>query len=139
MSKLNIEFVKPPATHWLSFLTLYKDLEDCIRYVHPAEDNYKVYSLRFYELLLRAATEFESICKEKIIELNLKKKANYKYGIKDYFLLNKHFDFKLAKVHVGFLFPEVKFIQPLKNWKEKHILEWYRYAPKQCGCPRDFA
>jgi len=126
VSKLNIDIVKPPATHWLSFLTLYKDLEDSIRYVHPAEDNYKVYSLRFYELLLRAATEFESICKEKIIELNLNKKANYKYGIKDYFLLNKHFDYKLAKVRVGFLFPKVKFIQPLKNWKEKHILEWYQ-------------
>jgi hypothetical protein len=126
MNKLNIEFVKPPTSHWLSFQILYRDLEECIRYVHPAEENYKVYSLRFYELLLRAATEFESLCKEKVIELKLVEKSVTKYGIKDYFLLNAHYEHKLAKVQVGFLFPEVTFIQPLASWKKTHTLDWYQ-------------
>ncbi len=43
---------------------LHNDLEESLRYVNPSAEHFKVYSLRFYELLIRASTEFESVSKE---------------------------------------------------------------------------
>ena len=40
-----------------------RDLNEIFDFVEPSNDNTSVYSHRIYELLLRAATEFESNCK----------------------------------------------------------------------------
>ena len=116
--------INPPSIYWNSFSTLYSDLEESLRYVNPIKEHFNVYSLRFYELLIRASTEFESLCKEKVIELKLSKSKEL--SIKDYYLLNNHFEKKLSKVSVGYLFPSPLFINPLEEWKKSHQLSWYK-------------
>lgn len=62
----------PQSTpYWENFKLLLFDLEETFRYVQPIDEHMRVYSLRYYELLLRASTEFESACKDKLIELKL--------------------------------------------------------------------
>lgn len=118
--------VKPPSIYWNSFKMLHNDLEESLRYVNPSAEHFKVYSLRFYELLIRASTEFESVCKERVAELKLSKSKSKDFTIKEYYLLNKHFENKLAKVSVGYLFPEPLFVNPLEQWKKSHQLDWYK-------------
>ena len=118
--------IKAPSIYWSSFKLLYDDLEDSFRFVNPTEDHLSVYSLRFYELLIRASTEFESICKDKVEEFNLSKKKRKDFDIKDYHLLNAHFDNKPSAISIGFVFSDPLFVKPLEGWKIDHSLDWYK-------------
>jgi len=118
--------IKSPSVYWSSFKLLYDDLEDSFRYVNPTNDHFKVYSLRFYELLIRASTEFESICKDKVEELKLSKKKREAFDIKDYYLLNAHFKNKPSGISIGFVFSDPLFVKPLEEWSRAHTLTWYK-------------
>lgn len=49
--------------HWRYFIALEQDLEGTTRYVEPAEDNFKTYSVEFTRLLLSACSEIDVVCK----------------------------------------------------------------------------
>lgn len=54
----------PEAKRYLqSFEILKRDLQLLFEFIEPCPDNYLAYSLRTFELLLRACTEIESNCK----------------------------------------------------------------------------
>ncbi len=78
------------GTFWSALSTIYSDLEDTFRYTHPTIEHLNVYSLRYYELLLRAATEFESLCKSEIIRYKLSKKNMKDLNIVDFFKLEDY-------------------------------------------------
>lgn len=120
------KMVGAKSAYWESFKVLYSDLESSFRYVQPCELHLKVYSLRYYELLLRACTEFESICKERIEVLGLSNKKPDKLTIEDYYLLEKQKQKRLSNYQVIYSFDEFMFRHPLKAWKETHILNWYQ-------------
>lgn len=46
-----------------AYQMLEQDLREFFQYVEPSDEHEKVFSLRAYGLLLRAATEFETNCK----------------------------------------------------------------------------
>ena len=106
--------------------------------MHPVEDNLPVYSLRYYELLLRASTEFESVCKNEIANRTLSNKSAKDLNIEDYFKLEEFFRknnpskpgeapvHQLAAWKVGFLFDPIIYRQPLIPWKTTHVLPWYQ-------------
>jgi hypothetical protein len=117
------KIISPTSTYWESLKILCKDLESSYRYVQPDIIHFPVYSLRYYELLLRACTEFESLCSEKVKEYGLiKKKGNL--TIKDYYLLEARLN--LSKYAVGFYFDPILFVSPLANWGKDHKLTWYQ-------------
>ncbi|HRK54393.1 MAG TPA: hypothetical protein PK185_10805 [Cyclobacteriaceae bacterium] len=117
--------IKSPSIYWSSFKLLYDDLEDSFRFVNPTENHFTVYSLRFYELLIRASTEFESICKDKVEEFGLSTKKSRDYNIEDYYLLNAHFAGKPGRISIGYIFSEPLFVTPLEGWNSSHSLDWY--------------
>lgn len=121
-----MKIVKPPDIHWNSFKLLYKDLEESFRWVHPNIEHLSVYSLRFYELFIRASTEFESLCKAEVTQRKLSKTNPKSYTIKDYYLLNDYFESKPSKISVGFIFAEPIFVKPLMQWETSHSLGWYK-------------
>ena len=121
-----LDIITPPSVYWNSFLLLYKDLEETFRFVTPTKEHFSVYSFRYYDLLLRAATEFESICKDKLVELKLSNKGSDAFNIIDYHLLNAHFQQKPSGIRVGFLFSDPLFVHPLENWSTTHSLPWYQ-------------
>lgn len=122
------------GSFWSALSTIYADLESTFRYIHPVSDHLHVYSLRYYELLLRTATEFESVCKTEIINNRLSRKNIKDLNIEDFFKLEEHFKSlpiegpkkQLANWKVGYFFDPILYRQPLLPWKTTHILPWYR-------------
>src|SRR5688572_10841414 len=99
--KLNIPNVSNPSSHWKYFNMLYRDVEKSFEYVQPTDAHLKVYSLKYYEYLLRACTEFESVCKSELFRAELAKDGD-RLNIKDYAKLETHYERKLSSYEVGF-------------------------------------
>jgi len=83
---LNKNMLQDNSNHFInSFNLLTKDYLLIHEYIDPSDSNLHTYSHRNYELLLRLCTEFENLCKEKIIEKDApNKKKNLKSMILDY-------------------------------------------------------
>lgn len=122
---LNIPYVKTPSPHWQYFMMLYKDIEKSFEYVQPVDVHLKVYSLKYYEYLLRACTEFESVCKSELFKAELAKEGDW-LSIKEYSKLERHYERKLSSYEVGFRFDTMYFVRPLGSWATHHSLEWYQ-------------
>ena len=108
-----------------SFLIIVNDLRRITEFIEPVDVNLYVYSHRLHELLLRICTDFESICKEKLIEDGYTKKPD-QMNIYDYKTLEK--SLVLEKVEVGLLFwrPDIVYVQPFKDWSSANPpLIWY--------------
>lgn len=101
------------------------DLQKTLDYIEPEEDNLSVYSLRLYELLLRAATEFESNCKGVLLANGYKRKDNKDLNITDYHKLNEVMKLSDYKIGLSFWNSE-KIILPLSEWNTGHTLKWYQ-------------
>lgn len=100
------------------------DFKKAFEYVEPCDNNLKTYSQRLYELLLRACTEFEASAKA-ILCANSYQKSPDDFTIKDYKLINKASKLSEYKVSLLPWSPESKVLQPFKNWKKTHTLNWY--------------
>src|SRR5688500_5461239 len=118
------KMIKPTSSYWESSKVLYQALEDSFRHVNPVPEHFTVSSLRYYDLLLRAGTDFASLSRLKLIELRLSHKHPDDFNITDYFLLAKPLE--ITGYAVGYPFDPIQFREPLKNWKNSHKLGWYR-------------
>jgi hypothetical protein len=63
---------QPPAIP-IAALHLLEDLDRIFQFIEARDENAGMFSHRTYELLLRACTEFESVCKDLMMELSLAK------------------------------------------------------------------
>lgn len=100
------------------------DLKKVFEYVEPCDKNLETYSQRLYELLLRACTEFEANAKA-IICANSYHKSQDKLKMQDYRHINKATKLSDYKVSLLSWNPEPKELQPFKDWKGTHELDWY--------------
>lgn len=104
--------------------TLLADLMVALNFIEPDDANLTVYSNRLYELLLRAATEFESNCKGILIANGYRGKRR-DLGIEDYRNLDSVL--KLSEYEVVFSFwNSERTLTPLSSWKTSHTLGWYK-------------
>lgn len=98
------------------------DVHELFNYVEPCDANEKVYSHRLYELLLRAATEFETNCKA-ILEAN-HYSSSRNLNITDYYKLNRAT--KLADYKIVFhCWQDAHEWKPFDEWNVGHSLSWY--------------
>jgi hypothetical protein len=107
-----------------SFRLCMKDLRTFLEYVEPHDTNLNVFSHRTYELLLRACTEFEAVCKLVAAErgVALPKTANINH-YRD-LLTPLH----VAEAEVAFTFwnPSLHWFTPFRAWASSQPLSWYR-------------
>ncbi len=109
-----------------SFDILLSDFGRLTEFVEPSASNSNTYSFRIYELILRACTEFESICKELLVEGNYQKQPQY-LDITDYKTLESSLLLESIKVSLVGWSPENDFIQPFDGWsKNQPPLGWYQ-------------
>jgi len=109
-----------------SYRLLEKDLVETFDYVEPTRKNYSTYSHRFYQLLMRACTEFEANAKAILQGNGYTKK---KLDIRDYWKLNRACrlsDYGIINpVNDG---PD-RWITPFGDWKNAadfEPLSWYQ-------------
>ncbi len=115
---------------WRAYTLIEKDLLRLFEYAEPTDENIKIYSHRTYELLLRAATEFETNCK-RILESNgYRRRGNL--NIKDYFKINRSSKLGEYAIFLISWSPKKKLV-PFKEWKNKKewtdhdcSLSWYQ-------------
>jgi hypothetical protein len=106
-----------------AYRMLEDDLKIIFEFVEPSDDNCLTYSHRIYELLLRAATEFETNCKG-ILDANGYIK-NGNLSIIDYYKIEKAIRASKYEIYLDIWRPERKKIVPFKGWATGHKLEWY--------------
>lgn len=117
----------PPAAgpYLAAFSLLQRDFQRLSEYVAFNDDNLPVYSHRMYELLLRGCTEFESLCKELLVERAYAKKPS-DMTVMDYRMLEGPWHFELKMVGVLSWLPRTAYIQPFAGWSTADPpLPWY--------------
>lgn len=77
MNPLNVPIIKRPSPHWEFFKMLYTDFETSFQFIHLVESRFKVYSMRHYEFLLRACTEFENVRKGEVKKAGLARSGEH--------------------------------------------------------------
>lgn len=120
-----VKSIPPSSPHWEYFKMLYRDFEKSLEYIHPIESHFNVYSMRHYEFLLRACTEFESVCKGELYKAGLANQKDH-LNIKAYATLETYYRRKLSSYEVGFRFDPIYFVRPLESWATKGPLAWYQ-------------
>jgi hypothetical protein len=101
------------------------DLNEIFNFIEPCDDNLSVYSHQIYELLLRAATEFESNCKG-ILKSNNYAKDEKKWTVEDYYKISKAAMLSEYKVTFVRWATDHEF-KPFKEWppEKRKTLSWY--------------
>ena len=105
-----------------AFKIIEKDLENLFEYIEPDQSNFKVFSLKLYELFLRICTEYESNCKA-ILKANKYLKPENEWGIKSYNLIEV--SSKLSSYSVKISGLDKTFV-PFVDWKNDNSLSWYQ-------------
>lgn len=109
-----------------SFEILCSDFRRLTEYVEPTDANLKTFSHRLYELLLRACTDFESVCKEELVATGYAR-AQADMNINDYKTLEGKL--QLEQLHVGVLIwrPAPAYLRPFAGWSTASPpLAWYK-------------
>lgn len=109
-----------------SFSLLVEDLQRLTQYVQPADANEAVYSHRIYELLLRACTEWESLCRE-VLQVWEPPPARVRMNV-NYYRKALEPKLTLAGVRVGLRFwsPSTRYVSPFDGWAQREPpLQWY--------------
>lgn len=103
--------------------TLISDLMETLCFIEPDNRNLEVFSIRIYELLLRAATEFESSCKGILLANGYHVKPK-DMRMTDYRKLDSIL--KLSEYEVRLSFWNSEFVlKPMLKWKQPQPLDWY--------------
>ena len=106
-----------------SFKLLEIDLKQIFQFIEPNDANLDTYSNRLFELLLRAATEFEGNAKE-ILETNGYTRKEY-LKLHDYRKLNVATRLSEYEIIIDAWNPRPKSLFPFLNWRHIHNLVWY--------------
>lgn len=102
---------------------LISDLRETLYFIEPDNRNLRVFSTRIYELLLRAATEFESNCKGILLANGYQTKPK-DMKMPDYRKLDSVL--KLSEYEVLLSFWNSEFVlRPVLPWKHSQPLVWY--------------
>ncbi len=110
---------------YASFSILNKDFATFLEYVEPTDTNLKCYSQRSFELLLRAATEFESICKDILIDNNHTSSRTQDYwNIADYQEILKYVAVEPIAITLSNWRPNPIDFRPFADWSTAK-LSWY--------------
>jgi hypothetical protein len=120
----HLELSNDAALHVQATLLCLSDLFSAFNYVEPHDNNKSAFSHRFYELLLRGCTEFESVCKTILLQKTncLPKRAT----IQNYHELVTHFPLQNAGVSIQVWNPEPIEIWPFDEWTIAKAPFWYK-------------
>lgn len=109
-----------------AYYIIENDLKKLFEYIEPCDDNNNAYSHRTFELLLRAATEFEMNCKEILLVNGFSKTG--KWNIEDYYKINVPSKLSNYRVKLNIWQPNALILQPFSSWSSTTYqpLNWYQ-------------
>jgi hypothetical protein len=108
-----------------AFILLVGDFLRVCEFVEPTDTHLDVYSHRLYEILLRACTEFESLCREILIAHGFQKDTNW--NITDFVKVAPLLDLQRQVSTALFWRPDPVNIAPFENWTpQAPSRPWYQ-------------
>lgn len=107
-----------------AYKILEEDLVKLFHYIEPADENKNVFSHRIYELILRAATEFETNCKQILVANNYSGSPK-NWDITDYQKIEQATKLSQYEIKLNIWYPMGLVFQPLSPWATQNPLEWY--------------
>ena len=115
------------STHYQasnSYNLIENDLKKIFEFIEPVDENLNIFSHRIYELFLRSCTEYESHCKDILLDNGLKGSFNNE----KYFLINimcKLSEYSAMLLLDGNIYLN---INPFKDWAnvDYEPLKWYQ-------------
>ena len=97
-----------------AFILLVGDFLRVCEFIEPTDTHLDVYSHRLYEILLRACTEFESLCREILTAHGFRKEGNWNIG--DYVKVAPILDLQRQTSIALFWRPDPVQITPFEQW-----------------------
>lgn len=117
------EYASNRATAIRGYHAIESDLSRLFDYVEPDNRNLGTFSTRIYEILLRAATEFEANCKAILSANNYSKHGNL--SMSDYKKIEKATRLSEYRLKLSSWAGGPKLVQPLQSWSIGNSLPWY--------------
>ena len=109
-----------------AYQLLINDFLKLTEYINPCDSNEACYSHRLYELLLRASTEFENLCKYLISKRDSTNSVSGNLNIHNYKTLESSWNLERKEVGLLFWVPGIKYIKPFDSWSTNSPpLSWY--------------
>lgn len=107
-----------------SCFTLQSDLIRLFEYIEPADENLGAFSIRLYELLLRACTEIEANSKAILTANGYQKSGNW--NMDDYKKINSSSRLCDYEVEVNIWRQSTRIFRPFEKWAQNESLPWYQ-------------
>lgn len=117
-------YASDPSNYLRAYRLLEHDLLSTFDYVDPSDTNLKTYSHQFFQLLLRACTEFEANAKEILRANNYPRTA--KLNLLDYVKLEKACRLSEYNIVVPTWDGTGSPLVPFAEWRSSHSLSWYQ-------------
>jgi hypothetical protein len=109
-----------------AYQIIVEDFRRATQFVEPADANLGTYGHRFYEILLRACTEFESVCKDALV-VNGSTKSPRDMNVNDYKTLEGTLKLESLEIGVSTWQPAPAYVRPFQGWsRNQPPLGWYR-------------
>ncbi len=110
---------------------LQNDFLKLCEFIEPADANLQTYSHRTFELMVRICTEFEQTCRLYLLDQKYHEKTQTSqegWTIRDYEKIYTEYLKSRLDNQVGFKVwnPEIRYVEPFKDWQGKTHLSWYR-------------
>jgi hypothetical protein len=119
------KFADSPSDFVRAFLMIQEDLISLFEYIEPDDQNCDTYSLRTYELLLRACTEIETNFKA-IFAANTYKKRSSELKMDDYKKIEHSHYLSQYEVKVHYWKGAGRIRHPFAAWAGGQPLTWYQ-------------
>jgi hypothetical protein len=108
-----------------AFHLLVQDFLRVCEFIEPVDAHLQVFSHRLYELLLRASTEFESLCREVLEAHGRGRSGNLK--ITDYVAIAPILELHRQRAIASFWRPVSVTLAPFEQWTPANVsLPWYQ-------------
>lgn len=118
------KFAKDAIKYIRAFLLLQKDALELFDYIEPSDQNFKTYSFRLHELLLRSCIEIETNFKAILRENGYRKADNW--NIADYKKIDATHRLSSYQIKLPQWDGENGIRTPFKDWRENRPLRWYQ-------------
>lgn len=123
---LDDRYAESPGNYIRTFLILQDELKGILEYIEPDDSNLSCYSIRLYELIVRASIEIEANFKAILLANNYKSVHGRQWTMNDYKELDRTHRLSHHRAQLPFWGGTKAIRRPFESWSSGSSPNWYR-------------